>query len=234
MPKRLTIEQFIEKAKAVHGDRYSYSNSVYVNAHTHIAITCAVHGDFHTNPNNHLTGYNCPTCGTEQGSSKCRKTLEQFVMDAKAVHGERYDYSLVKYKNDNEKVELLCPVHGSFWIRPTNHLHASQGCRSCNMPKSSKCVKWLDSLNVPEQYRETRLTINGTIIIADAFDPETNTVYEYWGDYWHGNPTKYDQSAINPHVNKTFGELYQRTQDKRVLISSMYDLVEAWETSPGP
>lgn len=233
MPKRLTTEEFIAKAKKVHGDEYDYSSALYINSHTKIKIGCPTHGEFEATPNNHLTGYKCNKCSTAIGSAKQRKTVEQFILDAKAVHGDRYDYSLADYKTDNEKVELLCSVHGSFWIRPTNHLHAEQGCRSCNMPKSRKCVKWLDSLNVPEQYREARLTINGTTIIADAFDPETSTVYEYWGDYWHGNPSKYDQAAINPHVNKTFGELYQRTQVKRALISEKYALVESWETALG-
>ena len=180
MPKRLTTEEFIAKAKKVHGDEYDYSSALYINSHTKIKIGCPTHGEFEATPNNHLTGYKCNKCSTAIGSAKQRKTVEQFILDAKAVHGDRYDYSLADYKTDNEKVELLCSVHGSFWIRPTNHLHAEQGCRSCNMPKSRKCVKWLDSLNVPEQYREARLTINGTTIIADAFDPETSTVYEYW------------------------------------------------------
>lgn len=234
MPKRLSTEEFITKAKTVHGDRYDYSMVEYINAHTDVTIVCVKHGQIKVKPYNHLFGYNCNECGTELGSGKQRKTNEQFIKDSQSVHGTAYDYTKCEYIGDNKKVEIVCPLHGSFWIRATNHFHGKQGCRACNMPKSKKCDEWLQSLNVPDGWKEKRLTINGKTVIVDAFDPNTNTVYEYWGDYWHGNPNKYSPTDINPHMNITYGELFDRTMKKRELICEKYVLVESWETALDP
>ena len=60
---------------------------------------------------------------------------------------------------------------------------------------------------------------------------ETNTVYEYWGDYWHGNPIKYKSEDIHPVVKKTYGELYQDVLNKRqAIMSAGFNLVEIWES----
>ena len=66
--------------------------------------------------------------------------------------------------------------------------------------------------------------------LVDAYDPSTKTVYEFWGDWWHGHPDYFDPTAIHPMAKVTYGELYQKTMEKRKLIlSSGYKLVEIWE-----
>ena len=45
---------------------------------------------------------------------KGKKTKEQFVADARKVHGNKYDYSKVEYKGCHVEVEIICPKHGSF------------------------------------------------------------------------------------------------------------------------
>lgn len=54
--KRLTTEQFIEKARKVHGDKYNYSKVEYVNNHTKICVICNIHGEFWQIPYKHLEG----------------------------------------------------------------------------------------------------------------------------------------------------------------------------------
>lgn len=66
-PKRLTTEEFINKAKKVHGDFYDYSKSVYKLSRLPIIVTCPKHGDFFTTPNDHLMGGNCPRCAASKG-----------------------------------------------------------------------------------------------------------------------------------------------------------------------
>lgn len=61
-----------------------------------------------------------------------RATLEQFISKAKRVHQEKYDYSLVEYKNNKTKVQIVCPEHGDFWQSPGNHVNSKQGCPLCN------------------------------------------------------------------------------------------------------
>lgn len=59
-----------------------------------------------------------------------KKTLEQFLQDARLKHGDRYDYSKVIYIGDKHKVEIVCRKHGSFWQMSGSHL-AGRGCANC-------------------------------------------------------------------------------------------------------
>ena len=60
--KRLTTDEFIIRAKDIHGNKYDYSKSVYINAATKVCIICPEHGEFWQLPNNHLKGCGCPKC----------------------------------------------------------------------------------------------------------------------------------------------------------------------------
>lgn len=126
MPKRLTTEEFIAKARAIHGDKYDYSKVEYVNIRTPVIITCPEHGDFPQRPDNHIV--------LKQGCAGCagvaKKDVNTFIREAKKIHGDRYDYSLVEYKNANTKVKIICPEHGVFEQTPHNHLY-NKGCPEC-------------------------------------------------------------------------------------------------------
>lgn len=65
------------------------------------------------------------------GNMGKRKTTSQFIAEAKAVHGDRYDYSKVDYKTNRDKVCIICPEHGEFWQRPSDHLSGKYGCPKC-------------------------------------------------------------------------------------------------------
>ena len=60
-----------------------------------------------------------------------RKTTEQFIEDACKVHGDRYDYSLVDYKNNYTKVKIICDIHGIFEQTSINHIHGNNNCPKC-------------------------------------------------------------------------------------------------------
>ena len=60
-----------------------------------------------------------------------KKTTEEFIKMAREVHGEKYDYSKVDYKNKDTEVCIICPIHGEFWQRPHNHVTGKQGCPEC-------------------------------------------------------------------------------------------------------
>lgn len=109
MSKKYTTEEFIEKAKAVHGDKYDYNKVNYINNHTQIIITCKIHGDFEQIPSNHLNGANCPWC-----SGKAKHNLESFIKFSSEVHNNKYDYSKVNYIERRIKVLIGCPIHGDF------------------------------------------------------------------------------------------------------------------------
>ena len=133
---KLTTEEFIAKAKAVHGDRYDYSKVEYVDYRAIVSIICSKHGEFWQRPDIHLQGKGCPRCGRERIATSSRKSIEQFLHDAKRVHGKKYDYSKVELVNYLTKVTIVCPVHGDFIQSPTLHLQGS-GCPKCGNEKTS-------------------------------------------------------------------------------------------------
>jgi len=106
------------------------------------------------------------------------------------------------------------------------------GCPKCSKkPVSNVCSAWLDSLGV--EIREYYIKLDNADkrrLRVDGFDPKTNTVYEFLGDYWHGNPEVYDAEEINPTNKKSFGKLYQEWLGrKKVLEIAGYSVVFIWE-----
>lgn len=124
--KKLTTEQFTEKASKVHKGRYSYDKTIYTNAHTKVIITCGKHGDFHQAPNNHLQGQGCSDCKHD----RLRMTTEEFKLNARKIHHEKYSYEKIIYKNVMTDIVITCDVHGDFNQRPITHLRGS-GCPTC-------------------------------------------------------------------------------------------------------
>ena len=123
--KRSTTDDFIKKAREVHGDKYDYSKVNYVKNSTKVCIICPEHGEFWQIPSNHLKGFGCPKC-----TNNHHYTTEEWIQNAKEVHGDRYDYSKVNYTNRKAKVCIICPEHGEFWQRGGDHLNG-QGCPGC-------------------------------------------------------------------------------------------------------
>ena len=128
----LTTKEFIERAREVHGNQYDYSLVKYEGAHTKVRITCPEHGVFEQVPGNHLAlKQGCPKCGVKQRSDKKRLGDLRFIRCSREVHGNQYDYSLVKYIDNKTPVKITCPEHGIFKQRPDMHLHQKQGCPQC-------------------------------------------------------------------------------------------------------
>lgn len=118
---------FIEQAIKVHGNKYDYSLVEYVNNRTKVCIICPIHGEFWQTPGNHLQGQNCPSCSGVKKSNK-----EEFTQRAIDIHGDKYDYSKVKYINNKTKVCIICKTCGEeFWQTPDNHIIQKQGCPHC-------------------------------------------------------------------------------------------------------
>ena len=140
MPRRLTIEQFIPKAKLVHRDKYDYSKSIYKTARDKIMITCKTHGFFEQTPDNHLHGKGCPKCAINLLPQCKAKSNESFISEASKIHNNKYDYSMTKYINWIVKVEIICPIHGHFLQSPNNHLRKN-GCPKCR-PKGVRHHFW--------------------------------------------------------------------------------------------
>jgi len=126
-----STKQFIIDARKVHGDKYDYSLVDYKNCKTKIKIICPEHGVFVQTPNNHLQGKDCYECSIILQLNKKRKTTKQFIEKAQEIHGDKYDYKLVQYKNNYTKIKIICPVHGIFEQRASNHTSLKYGCPKC-------------------------------------------------------------------------------------------------------
>lgn len=105
--QRIIREVFIERSIIKHNGRYDYSKVDYRGLNVPVTIICPIHGEFSQKPAGHMNGNGCPAC---YGSPK--STTEEFIKKAKAIYGERYDYSKVEYKGNKEKVCIICPEHG--------------------------------------------------------------------------------------------------------------------------
>lgn len=223
----LTQEEFIQRVTKVHGDKYDYSLAVYKNNTTPVIIICPLHGEFAQRAGTHMDGTNCPKCVCKQ-----RLTLERFVDLSNQKHENKYDYSRTKLENHETVVEIICPRHGSFWQTATLHCHSGTGCPKCVNKVSKKETTWLNSIGIPNDHhhRQVSLTPNKRIKV-DGYDPKTNTVYEFLGDFWHGNLNKYDPTDTNTVAKKTFQELYDETMHRFALLKQAgYTVVYIWES----
>lgn len=125
--RKRTTEEFIQKAKEIHGDKYDYSKVNYINTDTKVCIICPEHGEFWQTPYHHLCSKGCNIC-----SGKTQKTTKQFIEEARKIHGDKYDYSKVEYVNAYTKICIICPIHGEFRQTPHMHLQGKR-CRKCGI-----------------------------------------------------------------------------------------------------
>jgi len=141
------LKEFIEKANTVHNNFYDYSIVDYKNNKVKIKIICPIHGTFEQKPINHTQGQGCPKCAYDKviNASSCRKTKDKLLEDFKNVHGNKYDYSLIgDYKNNQQKLEIICLKHGVFNQSSHSHLNGN-GCPKCAIKyKSEKLTKTND------------------------------------------------------------------------------------------
>ena len=126
MPNKLTKNEFVQRAINVHGNKYDYSRSEYINAKTKMIIRCPHHGPFEQTYDVHvLSKCGCPSCDPTNTLGN-----DVFIEKAFSKHGILYDYSKVNYVKGSSKVEIICLTHGSFFQQPSAHLRG-QGCPAC-------------------------------------------------------------------------------------------------------
>ena len=128
--RRMNTESFLKKAMKIHGTQYDYSKVEYKNNQTGVVIVCPIHGEFIQLPQHHLNGSGCPKCHYEKNAETRSLNTEQFIFRAKQIHGEKYNYDKVVYKNSRTKVLITCPLHGDYYQMPSLHLQGA-GCVKC-------------------------------------------------------------------------------------------------------
>ena len=137
MRTKLTNENFIKKAKKIHGDKYEYGLVNYLHSQKKVIINCKIHGIFEQKANNHLRGQGCKLCGNISRKNKITDDKFLFVEKAKKVHGDKYEYGLVNYLHSQKKIFITCKEHGIFKQTPSMHL-IGEGCCKCAYEIKSK------------------------------------------------------------------------------------------------
>ena len=188
--KKELFEKFNDKFKFNEGDFKGYSSKC--------KFVCEQHGSFYITPYNLLnSSYGCGFCARELQNTNVSNNTE-FIEKSNIVHENVYDYSLVDYVNNRQKVTIICPKHGKFQQVPMNHLTGS-GCQKCSNNLTSKA-----EIEVYEFLKEhvecdnsNRVILNGKEL--DIYIPKLNIAVEFNGLYWHSDLFK----DKNFHTGKT-------------------------------
>lgn len=148
--KDQVIEEFVRK----HGDKYDYSKFEYKNMDTKSIISCPKHGEINISPKVHKK-HGCKKCYYEVIGKGHRTTEESFLMKVKDKHGDRYNYSKMNFIDMENKIEIICSNHGSFWQKPKNHIFSGNGCPKCNSSKGELLIEnflILNNINYQKQF----------------------------------------------------------------------------------
>ena len=112
--RKLTAENWIEKAKEIHGEKFNYDLTVYSTAKKKLIIICSIHGEQNMLPHHHINGYGCGKCGREMinVSNGKQLTQEKFIDRIKNIEGLSFEKTV--YKNKRTKVIVTCIKHGDY------------------------------------------------------------------------------------------------------------------------
>jgi uncharacterized protein YxeA len=126
--ENLLKNKYIPIFEKLYNGKYDYSESVYINARTPIAIRCKIHGVFHKICKLHKNGQGCPKCAQE---NRKKLSTEEVIAAFNFRHKYKYDYSEVHYVRGDKKVKIKCKKHGIFEQTPNAHKNG-QGCPKCS------------------------------------------------------------------------------------------------------
>ena len=186
-----TLEDFIKKSKSIWGNKYDYSLSEYKDCNTKVKLICKECGNIIEQlPNNHYN-FDCYYCSYEKRGLKQQLTREQFIEEAKLVHNDKYDYSLVDYNGLSKNIKIICPIHGIFEQKALNHIN-NHGCPICNNSKGEEKINVFvkNKKIVFEKTKKYDDLIDISQLSYDFYLPEYNLLVEYNGSQHYSNTFK--------------------------------------------
>ena len=171
MAKKLTKEEWIEKARAVHGDKYDYSKVIYTNSKDYVTIICPIHGEFQQRVEDHMRGCGC---------NKCRCSKSKI-------------YDPIPNKHNMKEYKIWKGMK-------TRVTYPNIDCADRYSKRGISCSdEWLESFEAfyndmgpcPEGYSLDRIDVNGNYckencrwadIYTQAQNKEFNKLYTYNGE----------------------------------------------------
>jgi hypothetical protein len=219
MPKKITTKIFIERSVAAHGDKYDYSESIYLKSSIKVKIICQKHGEFFQLPKDHSNGKGCNLCGKEktlQRIKSSKKTTSKFIEEAIRIHGDTYNYGKSIYTGAHKKITIICKKCGPFNQVAKSHIRGS-GCPRCSIIKQQNTNLKKYGYSNPGQVPKIRAKISKTnmerygsitpFANKDIIDKIKNTFHHNYGVI---HPMKNSSEAIRRRAiaDKTTLEKY--------------------------
>ena len=143
-----------------------------------------------------------------------KKTQEEFIINAKQIHDNKYNYSLVKYINAYTKIKIICYMHGIFKQTPTKHL-CGNGCPICNESKGENTItKYLlnNSINFEREKKFDNCKGKRRVLSFDFYLPEYNILIEFDGRQ-HFEPVNF-HGCSDEQAQKSYLELKENDKIK--------------------
>lgn len=178
------FDMFVKDARMIHGDKYQYDESTYLNSGLKMKIICDIHGAFYQVPHTHLHNPSgCRRCGLDKITKMQTKTEKEVMELFKRAHGDTYDYSLTEYVKSTTKVKVICHKHGVWEVTPVSHYRLKSGCPGCMKSKGESAISlWL--LENKHQFISQK-TFAGcrdkNPLFFDFYLPDLNLCIEYDG-----------------------------------------------------
>jgi formylmethanofuran dehydrogenase subunit E len=215
--KMRKCDDFIAKSKFINGNEvFDYSFVVEINSVLDkIKLKCKrCDKKFFTSYRSHIDNKaGCRKCDSIERGKSMRKSLEQFIADAKLVHGEDiYDYSKAIYVNCMTPIIVICRNHGEFIIRPNNHVSNKNGCPKCNYSKGELAIRnYLNNANIvfePQKKYDDLRGKKNTKLEFDFYLPTYNLLIEFDGEQHFNKKCKWynPQIKINDRLKNKYAK----------------------------
>lgn len=226
--KVLTTDEFIRRAKLKNGDKYIYDKTVYKSFKDNVIITCPEHGDFIINPHCHISnGSGCPVCA-KIAKGPSRLSTSEFIIKAKQVHGDFYNYDKVNYVLSSQKVIITCPIHGDFEMTPNKHL-LGENCPKCSASKGERFInRCLSSLNLDFEIQyvlkfdndlRKHFRIDFAVVTDKIYLIEYNGIQHYQASDYFGGEDKFKEQQQRDNLLRNF---VLQNSDKYELLEIDY------------
>ncbi len=143
---RSNTEDFINKAKKIHNDKFNYDLVEYIKSSLKVKISCNTCSNvFKQIPSVHLSGKGCPECNTRYN----RLNTEDFIIKAKTIHQDKFNYDLVEYKTFKSKIKIICNKCLNVFEQRVDHHLRGNGCPACRESKGElRVAKYLNEKNI--------------------------------------------------------------------------------------
>lgn len=250
---KLTTEEFIKKAREVHGDRYDYSKVEYVNSKTKVRIICSEHGEFLQLPSNHLRSNGCPICAKIATVTKltiwtydaCFAEAQKYSYRGDFEKGSPRAYSVAKANNWLDKFEWLITINKplGYWTKErvfeearkyTMRYLFSKGCRGAyGAAERNGWFKEMTWFEQPNRNKPKVWSKDAVFALAKQFETKiefrkaNKGAYNVaWRNGWLEEMDWLDASVREPYSKEevlTIARQYTTKTDFRKAVPNVYN-----------